>query len=210
MLLHIIYLHRNYIQFLKIKCVNYDHHAIFESIWCHFWAKMRLQCIIFILSILWNRFHPTEQQFYDTPSSPCPQLFQYKYDGNNWIGELELPSPQIQHREVVLHITLSLRAATTVSCNSKSKSMWKEQCIQYCYSVINRSGEKSTMYNCVLWFQCQYWQMIAQKAPRIQVDMSRSSLVQQTIHVISVLMTVKTKFWIKTIQKLVEVYLLLF
>lgn len=51
----------------------------------------------------------------DVPASPCPQIFQYKFNGNDWFGEIILPSPPIQHREVVLHLTLSLRAATAVS-----------------------------------------------------------------------------------------------
>lgn len=76
---------------------------------------MQIPSVVFLVLILWKHFQCTTQQHYDLPSSPCPTLFQYKYDGNNWIGELELPSPPIQHHEVVLHITLSLRAATTVS-----------------------------------------------------------------------------------------------
>lgn len=71
--------------------------------------------VLFLVSILWMRLHLTYHQQYDLPLSPCPHLFQYKYIDNNWIGELELPSPPIQHHEVVLHITLSLKAATTVS-----------------------------------------------------------------------------------------------
>lgn len=51
----------------------------------------------------------------EIPNSPCPQYFQYKFNGNDYFGEIILPSPPIQHREVILHITLSLRAATTVS-----------------------------------------------------------------------------------------------
>lgn len=51
----------------------------------------------------------------DAPKSPCPQYFQYKFNGNDYFGEIILPSPPIQHREVILHITLSLRAATSVS-----------------------------------------------------------------------------------------------
>lgn len=51
----------------------------------------------------------------DVPKSPCPQYFQYKFNGNDYFGEITLPSPPIQHREVLLHITLSLRAATIVS-----------------------------------------------------------------------------------------------
>lgn len=77
---------------------------------------MRFQSIYFAVLVLLGLFHVTkeQQQHFDVPSSPCPHLFQYKYNGNTWIGELELPSPPIDHYEVILHITLSLNAATTV------------------------------------------------------------------------------------------------
>lgn len=76
---------------------------------------MRFHRTFLVLIYLWMRFHAAfSQQLYDIPPNPCPHLFQYKYDGNSWIGELELPSPPIQNREVILHLTLSLRAATTV------------------------------------------------------------------------------------------------
>lgn len=81
----------------------------------HAFTKMQFQNIIFlVLFLLLKRIDLTNPQYYDIPSSPCPQLFQYKYNGNDWIGELELPSPPIQHHEVILHITLSLKASTTV------------------------------------------------------------------------------------------------
>lgn len=82
---------------------------------------MQIPSVFVLVLILLKQFQCTNQH-YDLPSSPCPNLFQYKYDGNNWIGELELPSPPIQHHEVVLHITLSLRAATTVSSCSINKT----------------------------------------------------------------------------------------
>lgn len=76
---------------------------------------MQFQNTIFVvLVILLKCIDFTNPQYYDIPSSPCPQLFQYKYNGNDWIGEVELPSPPIDHHEVILHITLSLKAATTV------------------------------------------------------------------------------------------------
>lgn len=81
----------------------------------HSFTKMQFQNIIFIVIFsLLRVIHLTKSQYNDIPSSPCPQLFQYKYNGNDWIGEVELPSPPIEHHEVILHITLSLRAATMV------------------------------------------------------------------------------------------------
>lgn len=76
--------------------------------------------IRFVVLVLLELFCLTkeQQQHFDIPSSPCPHLFQYKFNGNSWTGEIELPSPElpnnIQQHEVVLHLTLSLRAATTV------------------------------------------------------------------------------------------------
>lgn len=88
-------------------------------------TKMQFQNILFVvLFLLLNAstsftdklIHAlTHSNFYEIPSSPCPQLFQYKNYGNDWIGELEVPSPPIEHHEVILHITLSLRAAIMVS-----------------------------------------------------------------------------------------------
>ena len=41
--------------------------------------------------------------------SPCPQLFQYRFDGQQWFGILEIPSPQVG-QTVKLNIKMSLRA----------------------------------------------------------------------------------------------------
>lgn len=78
---------------------------------------MRFKTIVLLhLLLLGIKFRVTQQQPSkgDIPDSPCPQLFKYKYNGNDWYGELELPSPPIQHREVILKVVLSLRAATNV------------------------------------------------------------------------------------------------
>lgn len=72
---------------------------------------------IFPAILVWlGLFRVTKEQYqnFDIPESPCPRLFQYKLNGNSYIGEIELPSPPIQHHEVILHVTLSLRVATTV------------------------------------------------------------------------------------------------
>lgn len=74
---------------------------------------MLLANVILIHLIVLSEIHA--QQNNEIPNSPCPNIFQYKYNGNEWYGEITLPSPPIQHREVVLHLTLSLRAATAVS-----------------------------------------------------------------------------------------------
>lgn len=74
-----------------------------------------LKNIVLTVLILCSQFCATKlQQSFNIPTSPCPHIFQYTFDRNNYIGVIELPSPPIQHNEVILHIVLSLRAATTV------------------------------------------------------------------------------------------------
>lgn len=43
------------------------------------------------------------------PASPCPDLFQYRFDGAEWYGVTELPSPQLG-QTIKLNVLLSLRA----------------------------------------------------------------------------------------------------
>lgn len=70
---------------------------------------------VFLLKLLlaWHGIQLTEPQ--DIPNSPCPRIFQYKYSGNDWYGEMQLPSPPIQPGEIVLTLILTLKAATSVS-----------------------------------------------------------------------------------------------
>lgn len=90
---------------------------------CSF-TKMQFQSLVFVVTFsLLKCIDLTNSQFYDVPPSPCPQFFQYKYNGNDWIGEVELPSPPIEHHEVILHITLSLKAATTVRLGAVAVSV---------------------------------------------------------------------------------------
>lgn len=70
--------------------------------------------ILFIFIIIFKLLTLNAQRN-NLPSSPCPELFQYKFNGNDWYGELELPSPKIDQREVILQVSLSLRASTNVS-----------------------------------------------------------------------------------------------
>lgn len=41
--------------------------------------------------------------------SPCPRIFQYVFDGADWIGLLEIPSPMIGET-VTIHVILTIRA----------------------------------------------------------------------------------------------------
>lgn len=47
--------------------------------------------------------------------SPCPNVFQYQFDGSSYYGLITTPSPSLDKREVVLQLSLSLRGSTTVS-----------------------------------------------------------------------------------------------
>lgn len=93
---------------------------------------MQIRTVIIVkLLFLWQGIALTEHQL-DIPRSPCPRLFQYKFNGNDWYGELELPSPPIQPGEIVLTLILTLRAATTVSririiCNQNTSQYWVEE-----------------------------------------------------------------------------------
>lgn len=74
---------------------------------------MQFTRIVLVLVILWHKIANVTNQ-YNVPTSPCPQIFQYKFDGTNWIGEIKLSSPPLQQSEVVVQVTLSVRGATTV------------------------------------------------------------------------------------------------
>lgn len=72
-----------------------------------------VETFLVLVMVLWSL--PVLGQLNNEPSSPCPSVFQYVYYDNEWYGDLEVPSPPIEHREVILYVTLSLRASTNVS-----------------------------------------------------------------------------------------------
>lgn len=43
------------------------------------------------------------------PSSPCPNIFQYAYEGNQWVGMIQLSNVQYSS-ELKVDVVLSLRA----------------------------------------------------------------------------------------------------
>lgn len=56
--------------------------------------------------------------------SPCPDIFQYRYDGNEWSGYMEIQGPQIgQSIHLVLYLSLKARLST-VSIHSSSLSLF--------------------------------------------------------------------------------------
>lgn len=58
-----------------------------------------------------------QQQYYNQPSSPCPGIFDYNYDGNSWYGVVTTNSPRYSSR-ALLKVQLSLRAQTQVYDNT--------------------------------------------------------------------------------------------
>lgn len=49
------------------------------------------------------------------PVSPCPKVFQYRFDGSEWFGLLSVKNPEVG-KPLHLKVTLSLRGKpTTVS-----------------------------------------------------------------------------------------------
>lgn len=69
----------------------------------------------FVVLITFSWTLPTIGQQNSIPSSPCPNVFQYKNFNDQWFGVIEVPSPPLDHREVILQLSLSLRATTNVS-----------------------------------------------------------------------------------------------
>lgn len=48
------------------------------------------------------------------PSNPCPEIFQYKFNGNEWYGVVEIPDLHLQYKHSIeLIVTLYLRVSTT-------------------------------------------------------------------------------------------------
>lgn len=66
-----------------------------------------------VLFIIFENIHKTYTQ--GVPISPCPKMFQYRFDGSEWYGLLSVRNPdfgQVLH----LRVILSMRGKpTTVS-----------------------------------------------------------------------------------------------
>lgn len=58
----------------------------------------------------------SHQEFNNFPVSPCPNVFLYKYDGQEWHGEIKIPTSAIlQQQSNMLKVTFTLRASQNVS-----------------------------------------------------------------------------------------------
>lgn len=104
--------------FIKSAQIDFSSHKHAQLIFISTQNMSLIQNIVVstfavLISFPWTV--PVLGQRNNVPSSPCPSVFQYKYDDNGWFGVLEVPSPPIEHREVILHVSLSLRASTSVS-----------------------------------------------------------------------------------------------
>lgn len=75
---------------------------------------MRNYAVYFVLVINLVLINHSNQQSSQLVS-PCPNVFQYQFDGSSYNGIITAPSPPLDKREVVLQLSLSLRGSTTVS-----------------------------------------------------------------------------------------------
>lgn len=53
-----------------------------------------------------------KQGYLSLPSSPCPDIFRYLFDGNEWFGMLEVPYLDTQET-IKLNVLLSVQAQLT-------------------------------------------------------------------------------------------------
>lgn len=73
---------------------------------------MKLQLTTIIL-ICFEQFTKVIAQ--GMPISPCPKIFQYRFDGNEWFGLIAVRHPDVQALQI--RVTLSMRGKpTTVRC----------------------------------------------------------------------------------------------
>lgn len=69
--------------------------------------------------------------------SPCPEIFQYRYDGNEWSGYMQIQGPQIgQSIHLVLYMSLKARLSSVSiyipSCkNFENFSVFRENILIY-------------------------------------------------------------------------------
>lgn len=61
------------------------------------------------LLAIWLIISVSKLQGQGIPETPCPALFQYDFNGNEYFGIIELPSPRIG-QTVKLNVIMSLRA----------------------------------------------------------------------------------------------------
>lgn len=73
-----------------------------------------LRVVVTLLLIQCTFVNYSHQQYNNQPVSPCPHIFEYRYDGNDWFGVITTNAPRLDQKEAVLQLTLSLRASTTV------------------------------------------------------------------------------------------------
>lgn len=66
----------------------------------------RALCVLLILA---NRTYGQQDNH---PLSPCPNIFQYKFDGSEWYGVVQVPDAPFQKERIALNVKLLLRAST--------------------------------------------------------------------------------------------------
>lgn len=66
------------------------------------------------------------------PPSPCPNLFQYMHDGNEWFGLAELPSGPLG-QTTKINVMLSLGAQLPTVMNNPNVFVYFSSFLVYCY-----------------------------------------------------------------------------
>lgn len=65
------------------------------------------------------------QQRNNFPVSPCPNVFLYKYDGQEWYGEIKAPTSfLLQQQSAMLKVTFTLRLQHNVSLTAQETTFW--------------------------------------------------------------------------------------
>ncbi|XP_020805444.1 serine protease gd isoform X1 [Drosophila serrata] len=77
-----------------------------EMRWCYLTA--------IILVILCSK-HMSRAVAQGMPVSPCPKIFQYRYDGSEWFGLMAVRSPDARQMPLHIRVTLSMRGKPTTN-----------------------------------------------------------------------------------------------
>lgn len=79
--------------------------------------QVKFEFLIIIFLALVSKCHQQRNNF---PVSPCPNVFLYKYDGQEWYGEIKAPtSLLLQQQSAMLKVTFTLRLSQNVSFDAK-------------------------------------------------------------------------------------------
>ncbi|KAH8287182.1 hypothetical protein KR054_004147 [Drosophila jambulina] len=75
---------------------------------------MKCCYLILILTTLCSE-HVSRTVAQGMPVSPCPKIFQYRYDGSEWFGLMAVRSPDARQLPLHIRVTLSMRGKPTTN-----------------------------------------------------------------------------------------------